>query len=352
MKLFCDEHKIEIPNSDREATSCFMGSDLLNTDIYFFSGEIFTDLDRYFKELLQPPSKRQCTLILTTPGGDADAAFKIARMLQTRYGKFSLMVPAECKSAGTLVALGANELIFDEFGELGPLDVQIFDPDEFLTRTSGLAISQALDYLCDKAFAKWEEFFIQVRAKSRANITTQTAAEIATQLSVGLFSPISGKIELSRLGELERSVSVAQEYGLRLGAKPECVQRLIRNYPSHSFVIDFREAKTLFSAVRQPKPDELTLLTILQEFFTEQYKHDFVHEYASDLMLQRFELSLEIIANASKDNTDTQADISSNGTSNRSSRRTAPSSPSEGQERPKSPDHRPRRVPRGRGRKK
>ncbi len=327
MKLFCDEHKIEIPKSDKVLTKCFGGSDLLNTDIYFYSGEIFTDLDRYFKELLQPKSNRQCTLILTTPGGDADAAFKIARMFQTRYGRFSLMVPAECKSAGTLVALGAKELIIDEYGELGPLDVQIFDPDEFLTRTSGLAISQALDYLCDKAFSKWEEFFIQVRAKSRANITTQTAAEIATQLSVGLFSPISGKIELSRLGELERSVTVAQEYGIRLGATRDCVQRLIRDYPSHSFVIDFREARHLFSDVRQPKDYELTLLTILQQFFMEQYKHDFVHRFASDMMLQRFELSLEGNPNASKNNPNIKTSVPNNPSIAGASRRTSRNSP-------------------------
>ncbi|XZE35875.1 SDH family Clp fold serine proteinase [Pirellulaceae bacterium SH501] len=313
MQLILEQNNIEIPKSDKELSKCFFESELLKTDIYFYSGEIFSDLDTYFKELLCVPSERKCMLILTTPGGDADAAFKVARMLQTRYGEFSLMVPAECKSAGTLVALGAKEIIFDEYGELGPLDVQIFDPDEFLTRTSGLAISQALDYLCDKAFSKWEEFFIQVRFKSRANITTQTAAEIATQLAVGLFSPISGKIELSRLGELERSVSVAEEYGFRLGAKRDCVQRLIRDYPSHSFVIDFREAKSLFSCVRQPKVDELTLLSILQQFFTDQYKHDFVHEYASDMVLQRFELSLEGTDNDSKDNSSKKEDSANQG---------------------------------------
>jgi ClpP class serine protease len=41
-------------------------------------------------------------------------------------------VSGYCKSAGTLIALGANELAFGEHGELGPLDVQIAKRDEVL----------------------------------------------------------------------------------------------------------------------------------------------------------------------------------------------------------------------------
>jgi ClpP class serine protease len=41
------------------------------------------------------------------------------------------------------MALGANEIVMSDFGEFGPLDVQIYKTDEF-ARSSGLDIHQSL----------------------------------------------------------------------------------------------------------------------------------------------------------------------------------------------------------------
>jgi hypothetical protein len=60
-------------------------------------------------------------LLLVTEGGDPDAAYRISR-----YEKFSCLVSGYCKSAGTLLLLGANQLIFSEHGEIGPLEKYIF----------------------------------------------------------------------------------------------------------------------------------------------------------------------------------------------------------------------------------
>lgn len=163
-----------------------------------------------------------------------------------------------------------------------------------------------MDLLCEKAFDKWKDFFIQVRSKSRANITTQTAAEIATKLAVGLFSPISDKIDPSRLGELERSVSVALQYGIRLGANPDCVKKLVNHYPSHSFAIDFREASQLFGNVREPRADETSLLDMLAASFLNEYKSDFIYEYNHDSMLLRATIELKEEDDADQDYTSSE----------------------------------------------
>jgi len=74
--------------------------------------------------------KHNVFFVLVTFGGDPDAAYIIARHLQSKYNHFALFVPELCKSAGTLIALGANELIISDYGELGPLDVQLSKKDE------------------------------------------------------------------------------------------------------------------------------------------------------------------------------------------------------------------------------
>jgi hypothetical protein len=54
-----------------------------------------------------------------------------------------------------------------------------------------------------------------------------------------------------RLGEIERFVRISVDYGDRLATdnhKPDTVQKLVVGYPSHSFVIDRREAPNVRSS--------------------------------------------------------------------------------------------------------
>ena len=44
--------------------------------------------------------------------------------------KTAYFIPRRCKSAGTLLLIGATSLIISDRGELGPLDVQLSKPDE------------------------------------------------------------------------------------------------------------------------------------------------------------------------------------------------------------------------------
>ena len=92
---------------------------------------------------LEKPSKPNVFLILTTNGGDAHAAYRIARLLQIVSTRFFLFVPLRCKSAGTLLALGANELIMNPIAELGPLDVQLVQRNEIDRTRSGLVVRTA-----------------------------------------------------------------------------------------------------------------------------------------------------------------------------------------------------------------
>lgn len=66
-------------------------------------------------------------LMLHTPGGDIDAAEKLITMVRTRVGngRLRIIVPDFAKSAGTLMALGADMILMSDTSELGPIDPQI-----------------------------------------------------------------------------------------------------------------------------------------------------------------------------------------------------------------------------------
>lgn len=218
--------------------------------------QLITDL----LESKKPNSTKKTYLVLVTTGGDADAAFRIARALGHYYpDDLRLFIPDVCKSAGTLLAIGANELIISDRGELGPLDVQFAKKDEMFEMSSGLDVIKSINVLEDEVLFAFRKYLLDLRLGG--GIGTKLAAELASEMACNFISPITGQIDPLRLGEHQRAVFVATEYGRRLKEKfknisDENIGELVLGYPSHSFVIDRKEASELFERVRAPNDDE------------------------------------------------------------------------------------------------
>ena len=184
------------------------------------------------------------------------------RAIKRYYTDFILYVYGSCKSTGTLIALGANQIIMSDYGEFGPLDIQLAKDDE-LSNTSGLSYLQSLTSLNEQIFRSFESSFLNLKRKSGFTITTKTAAEIGSKLAVGLISPISAQLDPVKLGEVQRAIKIADAYGRRLCEDTTIVSRLIAGYPSHGFVIDYEEASKIFPNVRFVNQPEALLERML-----------------------------------------------------------------------------------------
>ena len=240
-----------------------------DTDIFVFAGPILYSASCDFVDgvIKMSAHRSNCLLFLTTPGGDPHAAYRIIRVLRARYKKVILGVSGPCKSAGTLICVGAHELVMSESGELGPLDVQLAKPDELIPNSSGLDIIEALAVTTQSAFEVLETRMFELVADSSGAISTKTAAEISSSFAVELFKPIMAQIEPDRLGEVQRAIKIAQAYGEKLGSpnlKPSSMQKLVDGYPSHGFVIDLEEAKSLFKKVRKPSGFEVEFSNVFK----------------------------------------------------------------------------------------
>lgn len=65
-------------------------------------------------------------LILETPGGYGEIAEQIVRLIHHKYPELSVIVPGCAKSAGTIMAMAANEILMEPFvSALGPIDAQL-----------------------------------------------------------------------------------------------------------------------------------------------------------------------------------------------------------------------------------
>lgn len=241
------------------------------------SSEIHRRLHYQLTELLDvdPPKPGDtCTVFLTTTGGDPHAGYRIARCLRHHYPNgVRMAIPSYCKSAGTLITISANELGIGDLGELGPLDMQLGKPSEFRQLESGLEIQQAMQSMLSNVTDTFQTVLLEL--KKKGGLSTRLAGDFAAKIAVGTAEPLYAQVDPNRLGEVQRAMQVTHEYAQRLDAygrnlKDDALLRLVAGYPSHGFVIDRKEAATLFHRVSQLTDEEKTYARIFWPFIGDQ----------------------------------------------------------------------------------
>jgi hypothetical protein len=242
----------------------------VDSDVFFYNGPLQTTNDlECIRRIKSGHHRETATIFLTTNGGDPDSAYKIARYLQEIYKSFHIVISGRCKSAGTLLAIGATGLIFAPYGELGPLDIQLSKVDKFDHMESGLTIQDSLNTLEGRAIS---QYFKMVQTYIRANnglLSFASATDAASKLISALYGPIFARVDPEEVGARARSMRIAVDYGKRLSAwsgnlkDSETLQTLAETYPSHSFVIDQQEASLLFQRVRAANDAELAVIDAL-----------------------------------------------------------------------------------------
>lgn len=222
-------------------------------DFIVISAEVSRELHSKLTEQLREKGRHdKCTVFLTTFGGDPHGGYRVARCLRHHYKHVRLVIPSFCKSAGTLIAISADQLAIGDLGELGPLDIQVSKPSEIQERSSGLDIIQALEIVMQHAQSAFRQAMLDIRLGAR--LSTKLAGEFASNIAVGIAGPLYAQIDPNRLGEMQRAMKITHEYGMRLNIyasnlKSGALNKLVAGYPSHSFVIDRKEAKDLFNSV-------------------------------------------------------------------------------------------------------
>jgi hypothetical protein len=116
--------------------------------------------------------------LLHTSGGDIDAAEKLITLLHTCVGKGRLrvIVPDFAKSAGTLMALGADAIIMSDTSELGPIDPQVI-----LRDGNGNAIRHSVQNYLDAY-------------KAQAEILEVNLGDAAARIMLGKFDPATVRL--------------------------------------------------------------------------------------------------------------------------------------------------------------
>lgn len=97
--------------------------------VSFFCGERSSidssDIPAIGDILLSVGDVDQLNLIISGPGGDGTVAEKMIELCRAYCKEFRVIVPNRAKSAATIIALGADEIVMGYCSELGPIDAQV-----------------------------------------------------------------------------------------------------------------------------------------------------------------------------------------------------------------------------------
>lgn len=243
------------PADEAPASSLKSGPLAPPFDVVTYAGPITMEGYEQLSSLLEERrTNDEVLVVLETPGGDPHAAFRIARALGFHYDRVEALISRYCKSAGTLVVLGASVLHMDDRGELGPLDMQVRRVNEIARQGSALEVSDTMGMLWAHQLLSFADL---MREMTEYGMSSDVAAMAAAGLVGDAFHPIAQQIDPVMLTAMSRATGIAVAYGERLALKGRNitmsgVSDLVHGYPSHAFVIDRKEAQLLFRDVRSP----------------------------------------------------------------------------------------------------
>lgn len=165
-------------------------------------------------------------LILHTPGGLALAATQIARAINRRKGKVTVIVPHYAMSGGTLIALAADEIVMSDHAVLGPVDPQLGQyPAASLLRTVAEKFKDKLDdetlILADQAKKAITQIEATLRELLGGKYPDSVSDTLGTMLSEGKWTH-----------DFAITFDFAKKLGLHIGSEvPPEVLQLMTLYP-------------------------------------------------------------------------------------------------------------------------
>ena len=191
-------------------------------------------------------------VLLDSPGGSLDSAYKIVRYLTCYTSELNVHVPRRAKSASTLLALGAKHIYLSQFGELGPLDTQIFDPRNPAAYVSALDCYQSVDYVRMFGVSAMSKALRQLSADTGGQIPLKDLLGTASAFATGAISPMLTGIRALDFGAWGRSLKIGERYAQILlednhtrDEAGRISERLVYSYTHHLFPIDYREARAI-----------------------------------------------------------------------------------------------------------
>lgn len=194
----------------------------------------------FFNQLRElDPIDRLDVLVFTT-GGDTLAAFGLGRLVREFAKWVGVLVPDRCLSAGTLFALGADEIFMTRAGTLSPIDPSVTTP------LNPMAEGQMLG----------QRQLLPVSVESVAGFRSLLQEEWhvnSEEMLAQIFKVLADRVHPLALGDVYRSRQQIERLAHQLLTShrndeqrvKEIIETLTRGLGSHDYPISRTEARRL-----------------------------------------------------------------------------------------------------------
>jgi len=199
-------------------------------------------------------STKRIALFLYTRGGDTLAAWSIVNLLRQFCEELEVVVPSKAHSAGTLICLGADQIVMTKQATLGPIDPSITGP---LNPQIPGAGGQARVPVSVEAINGYVEFSRSALGKGDQSGMNALLAQLATQVHpLVLGSVYRSRAQIRMLAKrlVKRHLKKDEEI-------EEVLNFLCSESGSHDYTIFRREARDeLHLHVEKPTDAGYTLI--------------------------------------------------------------------------------------------
>jgi hypothetical protein len=241
-----------IESARKSKVICYLTSDRENAQA-FVSKDV---MPVFFEHLEAGAQRKKVDVFLFTVGGDILAAFGLARLVREYASTVGTLVAQKAHSAGTLFALGSNEIVMTRLATLSPIDPS----------WQGL-LNPVVDKGGEKQFVKLS---VESMAGFRSLLTEQWGLSGQEALSVA-FRMLAERVHPLVLGDLFRLRRQIERLALTLlrlhrkndSAVHSMVETLTKKLWSHDYLISRTEAREMFGP--QVAPEDRALEKLLWE---------------------------------------------------------------------------------------
>ncbi len=213
-------------------------------------------------EVLEKIGKHETIyLFLKSDGGHGQAALRLVSLLRKYCSNLIVLVPLECASAATMIALGANEILMGPMAYLTAVDTSLTHSLSPLDRDND-RVSVSLDELT-RVIRLWQTKAQETAVKNTASENPYKALyEYIHPLVIGAVDR-AGSLSIMLCKEL-LAHHMADE-----AARDRISNALNANYPSHNYPILFEEAQKIGLKVGHMPAQINSLLLELNERYSE-----------------------------------------------------------------------------------
>ena len=212
-------------------------------------GHIASDVPDVLLEHLDTIGKqKKISLILYTRGGDTLAAWNIVNLIREFCDEFEIIVPNKCRSAGTLISLGANNILMTKQATLGPIDPSIIRPMSPIIPNSNPPQQLSLSVESVKGYYQL--------LKKEFGVSGNAALSLAYNKLVDFIHPVV----LGDVYRTQKQIQMLANKLLNMGsyskkAKKEIVAFLCSDSGSHDYTINRTEARHLGLHIESPSQE-------------------------------------------------------------------------------------------------